>query len=576
MNFIKISKNIVVIILLIFPQYVFSQREKAFEINQKLGQGINYGNMFEAPTETGWGNQWQPEYAGMISELGFSHVRIPIRWEPANRSAEVYPYTINPNFLNRIKQVVDSALNNGLYAIINMHHHEALYENPTGNKARFMSQWEQISEFFKDYPDNLLFEILNEPHGNLDADTWNIFLNDALESIRIHSPERIVVIGTGEYGGLGGLLKLEIPDDQNIILTVHYYNPFHFTHQGASWSEGSDAWMGTEWMDTETERSIMRQDFAPLVQLGEQQNIPIHIGEFGAYEKADMESRVRWTSFLSRYLESLDWSWAYWEFSAGFGIYNPTSKTYNQSLIDALLHNEMPEAFEYNATPLYKSNFQTGTNSWDLYKQGTASAVFQGISGNLKITINNGGAESWHVQIAKNQVQLYEGKKYRVSFTAKASAQRTISAYTGMTSSPWSAYSGYNGITLTDTFANYAYIFDMDVTDLSARIVFDMGKSDEDVVFSEIKLEELSINTNISHMVESAVLVYPNPVQNKLWISNADEFSIFEIYNLAGNKVYSNVLNDNSGYDISTLTSGIYVLQLFNDKKIQSYKILKQ
>jgi len=116
----------------------------------------------------------------------------------------------------------------------------------------------------------------------------------------------------------------------------------------------------------------------------------------------------------------------------------------------------------------------------------------------------------------------------------------------------------------------------MDVTDLSARIVFDMGKSDEDVVFSEIKLEELSINTNISHMVESAVLVYPNPVQNKLWISNADEFSIFEIYNLAGNKVYSNVLNDNSGYDISTLTSGIYVLQLFNDKKIQSYKILKQ
>ncbi|MBN2774423.1 MAG: cellulase family glycosylhydrolase, partial [Prolixibacteraceae bacterium] len=166
--FLSILKKILITVLLILPLVAGAQREKAFEINQKLGRGVNFGNMFEAPSEGEWGAVWKTEYSKMISELGFSHVRIPIRWEPESRSSIVPPYTINPNFLNRMKQVVDSALNNGLYAIINMHHHEALYENPTGNKARFLAQWQQIADFFKDYPDSLLFEILNEPHGNLD------------------------------------------------------------------------------------------------------------------------------------------------------------------------------------------------------------------------------------------------------------------------------------------------------------------------------------------------------------------------------------------------------------------------
>jgi endoglucanase len=110
------------IILISIP--IFSQnREHAFEVNKRLGRGINYGNMFEAPSENVWGNPWKPQYAKMISDLGFNHIRVPIRWEPADRSSAIAPYTINPAFLNRIKQVVDSAINNNLHVIINMHHH---------------------------------------------------------------------------------------------------------------------------------------------------------------------------------------------------------------------------------------------------------------------------------------------------------------------------------------------------------------------------------------------------------------------------------------------------------------------
>ena len=216
---IEIGKRILLVIVL--GCYMAQSHANLFDLNENLGRGMNFGNIFEAPSETAWGNQWQPEYPKKIKDLGFNHVRLPIRWEPSDRSDANAPYTIHSTFLNRIKTVVDSCINSGLFVIINMHHHDLLYENPDAQKARFLAQWEQISTYFKDYNEYLLFEILNEPHGNLNAAKWNVFLKDALDLIRVENPERAVLIGTAEYGGLGGLSKLQLPDDSNIILTVH-------------------------------------------------------------------------------------------------------------------------------------------------------------------------------------------------------------------------------------------------------------------------------------------------------------------------------------------------------------------
>jgi aryl-phospho-beta-D-glucosidase BglC (GH1 family) len=508
-------KNLATLFLILFALNITAQnREKAFEINSKLGRGVNYGNMFEAPSEAGWGNPWKPKYAGMIADLGFNHVRIPVRWEPDDRSMATAPYTINPTFLDRIKQVVDSVINNGIFAIINMHHHDVLYEDPDGQKERFIAQWEQISEFFKDYPDSLLFEILNEPHGNLVPEKWNIFAADALTKIREDNPERIVLIGTAPYGGLGGLSNLVIPDDEFIILTVHYYNPFHFTHQGASWvGEGSDAWLGTKWNDSEDERAIVQNEFALLRQIEQDKKIPIHIGEFGAYEKADITSRGKWTTYVARYLETLNWSWAYWEFSAGFGIYDPAKDKYNDVLVDALLHNEMPEPAKYVGTPVYKSDFGKTSVGWNLYKQGTASATMARADSALNVVISNGSTEAWHVQMSKSNIRLQSGKQYRVTFKAKSASQRTANVYLGKSSSPWNSYGGTT-ILATDTFAVYTFIFDMTTTDNNARMAIDLGKSDvnfsiRDIVVESIVLhlpkEKYKINVSVNSYFDDSV-----------------------------------------------------------------------
>lgn len=319
------------------------EKGRIFEINKQLGRGINIGNTFEAPSENAWGNPWNPSYVKMIADLGFTHIRLPIRWEPSSRSMTEAPYTIVPEFLARIKGVVDAALAQNLCIIINMHHHEAMYKDPAGQHIRFLSLWRQIADAFKSYPDNLLFEILNEPHDNLTAELWNGCLKEALSEIRKTNPERAVLIGTAEWGGVGALKKLEWPDDKNLILTVHYYNPFNFTHQGAEWSAGMREVKDVEWHDTKVAREAIQKDFAAVQAFAEKQQVPVHVGEFGAYNKADLDSRVRWTTYLARFFEERGYSWAYWEFSAGFGIYNPRTGAFLQPLVDALLHNPMPD-----------------------------------------------------------------------------------------------------------------------------------------------------------------------------------------------------------------------------------------
>lgn len=554
------------------------QRTAAFQLNQKLGRGINMGNCFEAPSETGWGNPWRPEYFRLMSELGFHHVRLPIRWEPASRSLSAPPYTIEAEFLNRIKQVVDTALKYKLHVIINMHHHEALMANPDGEKERFLSQWRQISTFFQSYPDSLLFEVLNEPNGALTAAKWNTFFADALAEIRQSNPTRCVLVGTAEWGGVGGLSALQLPSDEHIILTLHYYNPFHFTHQGAEWS-GAEAqnWLGTQWYDTENERQTIQNEFSAVQTFSKVNHIPVHIGEFGAYNKADMQSRVRWTTYLARWFEEQGFSWAYWEFSAGFGIYDPATGQLRTPLAEALLRNVMPQPAQVVATPVYTSNFRNGNDGWFLGKQAGANGSLSNTGEKLEIAVLSGGTESWHLQLTRGNLQLLQGVMYRVSFRASAAAPRTINTYVGKSGDPWNAYSDYHRLTLETTEKIFSYIFTMPATDLSSRLVFDLGVSAVGVTLSDIRLESLTIVTSAPQQPASSPLFYPNPVKDELNIIQAKSFRRVSVVSPGGAVIHSQILQPGTNrLQLKHLVPGWYVLRFENERQPAVFKLLKQ
>jgi endoglucanase len=486
------------------------QNGPAFEMNQRLGRGINIGNTFEAPSETAWSNPWNHDYARIIAELGFDHIRVPVRWEP--RSLTSPPYTIDPVFFERIKSVIDVALGHKLHVIINMHHHESLLADPEAQKERFLSQWQQIADYFKDYPDSLLFEVFNEPHGNFTPEKWNVFFPEALERIRMTNPDRFVLLGTANWGGLGGLAQLVVPDDPNLILTVHYYSPFQFTHQGASWA-GSDAdsWLGTRWYDTGAERMAIESDFRAAVEFSQQHNIPVHVGEFGAYSRADMDSRERWTTFNARYFEELGFSWAYWEFSAGFGIYNPSTQQLRQRLVNALLHNPIGEPTEVIGKTVYASNFTASNDGWSLNSGGRGTLTRE--SGTLRVDITTAGTNAWDIQLVKSGIRLEKDKNYRATFKISVPQSRGTTAYAGRASSPWNSYSGYHGMTLSGEEQVYVYTFRMNNdTDPSARLVFDLGTSTTGIILHEFLLEETTIvipyNLTVN-AVNGSVLIEP-------------------------------------------------------------------
>jgi endoglucanase len=215
-----------------------------------------------------------------------------------------------------------------------------MMKNPDVEREKFLNLWRQISEHYQFFPKELFFELLNEPSYDLTADLWNDILMETVQVIRKSNPDRTLLVGAAKYGSLFEIDKLNIPKgENNIIVSFHFYRPFEFTHQGAEWIDGSNAWLGTTWLNKLFEREYITNSFNSLLDWSAIKNVPINLGEFGAYHKADINSRILWTSMIREIANKNGISWHYWEFCAGFGIYNQETETFNDGLLLALLPN---------------------------------------------------------------------------------------------------------------------------------------------------------------------------------------------------------------------------------------------
>ncbi|MCX6056143.1 MAG: glycoside hydrolase family 5 protein [Chloroflexi bacterium] len=307
------------------------------EVAGVLGRAVNFGNMLEAPAEGDWGLFVKEEYFDLVKEAGFQTIRFPVRFSAYTGSAP--DYKLSPAILTRVDWAVENATRRGLNIIIDVHHFDemvGLTKNPE-LKVQLLSIWQQLAEHYQDQPASVYFEICNEPN-NIPAPAWNEVLRDALSVIRTTNPDRWVVVGGVDWNSFYTLESLELPaSDDHLIATFHYYSPFEFTHQGAEWAAGSNDWLGTKWSGTEEEKAAILRDFSVARAWSEKTGIPVFLGEFGAYSKGDMPSRVAWTQFIARTAESMNFSWAYWELAAGFGIYDPVNSSWRTDLLHALI-----------------------------------------------------------------------------------------------------------------------------------------------------------------------------------------------------------------------------------------------
>jgi endoglucanase len=313
---------------------------KAVQMNTLLGRGVNLGNALDAPSEGEWGVVLKDEYFDLVKQAGFNSIRLPVRWSAHSMTNP--PYTIDPKFMRRVDWAISNSLSRHLPVILDIHHFNEAYSEPLGQKEKFLALWKQIAEHYKGHPDILLFELFNEPKRKLTDRIWNIYIKESLAVVRKSNPNRTILIGPGDNNIIKHLKTLKIPeDDRNIIVTIHYYDPIEFTHQGADWitTRGDpNSWLGTKWMASEADKKAVTDAFDVAAAWAKVNNRPMNLGEFGSYMKADMESRARWTKFVADTAIERGMSFHYWEFCAdGFGLYDQQTKSFRKPLLGAVV-----------------------------------------------------------------------------------------------------------------------------------------------------------------------------------------------------------------------------------------------
>jgi len=306
----------------------------AFDQVKRLGRGVNILG-YDAVWKNRKKARFEEKHFQLIREAGFETVRINLH--ALQRMGKAPIYQLPEAWLATLDWAVENALAAGLNVILDLHNFNDVAKDPPAFKPRLMAFWKQIGERYKDKPEALVFEILNEPNGKLDAPLWNAWLVEALAVIRAANPSRTVVVGPPMWNGIGYLDKLELPEsDRNIVVTVHYYEPFPFTHQGAPWMPETVKLSGVSWgSPQEIER--LEADFDRVQAWSEKHRRPILLGEFGAYDKAPMESRVRYTGRVARAAEARGWAWAYWQFDSDFIVYDIDKGRWVEPILGALI-----------------------------------------------------------------------------------------------------------------------------------------------------------------------------------------------------------------------------------------------
>lgn len=199
-----------------------------------VGKCVNMGNHLEAPTEGAWGRAIVDADFTVIKAAGFDTIRLPVRW--SSHALAAAPYTIDATFLARVRHVVETARKAGLNIILNLHHYDEMATAPAAHAERFAGLWKQIAAAFADEPEaSVWFELMNEPNGALDDSNLKAVLTPALAAVRATNRTRPVIIGGQKWSGVPSLETLQLPDDANLVVTIHTYDPFNFTHQGATW-----------------------------------------------------------------------------------------------------------------------------------------------------------------------------------------------------------------------------------------------------------------------------------------------------------------------------------------------------
>ncbi len=300
---------------------------------------VNMGNALDAPEEGAWGWSIETAHFQAIAAAGFDTVRIPIRWSA--HTGEAPAFSIDPDFLARVDTVIREARDAGLNVIINVHHFMELMADPQAHRARLMAIWGQLAHYYRHLPKDVYFEILNEPHDQLQGAAMRDILREAVGIVRTLHPDRAIILGGDQYSKIATLDSLPDLDDPRIVPTFHYYDPFEFTHQDAPWL-GEGGPRGPVSWGSRDDRTALTRNAKTAGKYRLDEDVPLLMGEFGVYNGVSKAERVAWTRDVRREFEAWGIGWCAWSFTTTFPLWDYETKTWLPGMLDALGLDEAP------------------------------------------------------------------------------------------------------------------------------------------------------------------------------------------------------------------------------------------
>jgi endoglucanase len=285
-----------------------------------------------------------------IKSLGCDVIRLPIDMTAMTKGSP--DYVIDSLFYFFLDSAVTWAEDLELHLILDNHTMDPGTNTASNIGAMLQKIWVQVAQHYKNRSRYIYYELRNEPHG-IGTSTWGTIQKNLISAIRAIDTVHTIVVGGSGWNTYSEMKYLPVFSDTNLIYTFHFYDPFLFTHQGATWptpSMGSlggvpfpydsarmpacpDDLKGT-WIESSLANSYKTDGTVAKVKqlidiaaaFKNSRNVKVYCGEFGVYDlKSDTADRVAWYDTVRAYLEEKGISWTIWDYHGGFGIFNKGS-----------------------------------------------------------------------------------------------------------------------------------------------------------------------------------------------------------------------------------------------------------
>jgi len=379
----------------------FSQINGWSQPQTPFNKGVNLTGWFQAggPRQIQFSRYTKKDFE-QIQSLGCDVIRLPINLHFMTNGSP--NYILDPLFLNFLDQAVDWAEELNLHLIFDNHTFDPAANTDPNIGEVLEKVWVQMAEHYKDRSNLIYYEVLNEPHGISDA-AWNAIQKSVVEKIRTVDTKHTIIIGGAGWNSFWNLAAMPTYDDDNLIYTFHFYDPFLFTHQGASWVDPSmetardvpfpyDAfdmpgrpavyngtWVGNLYNSYSNDGNAakIKELIDIAVDFRDRRNVPVFCGEFGVYiPNSKKDDRVAWYQVVQEYLTEKKLGWTIWDYHGGFGLFEGSN-----TLFDHNLNTELLEALDFNVPPQTPYVLTPDSSGFFIYTDVVETGIFSGANG---------------------------------------------------------------------------------------------------------------------------------------------------------------------------------------------------